>query len=792
MPSNKSQSSSQDSQSSGASQVHFTTAELKDSLRPSSILPPNPSPIRGNAARLRAKNTKENSQQQQQRSPPVSSPNSNTNSSTILGTPKSKVLRERIEFVYTSNNNNNSNSISNNKRISTERNATVTHLSFLTQEWSRRSNSISTREPSSAESQLDQSPIVSDLTSAFKSQEHIEEGIESLEEIGIVESTLPSLPSSPLPPQLPPLTQSPMASTRSRRNKRVVTPEPTTFSQLISGQRIPSVSQSTEEKDSTQGIDSQLYHSTLTNPIIDMSTFSDEHPIDPDFSPTTTSDTYESLVLESSNDLNNPFIQTGGSYAQSSTPVKTLTRSRSRQIANSKDTQIVEHVIAVELPPVPAKVKAAREADRVNKSEAKVAVAKSIARGNMSGVKTEAAGGSTNSDRSERRTSMQLRKRDDPKTKSVKDSPSKHTRSQDVLRKSSNNGSRRLDTRSSRRVAALRLGGAAMKESIESFSEEDNDAYTPESTDDGDVNYDDDEDDVVSGGDSNVNGGDDDGDDGDDDDGDDDDDDDDDSAFGLLSLRAKQRSIIRRSRRLAEVSFPAKRPKPPTPRIPSPRSPSPLVHSSGNLRRNRRASSDKSNSEEEIVPPKKRRWRGDLNHPLEPIVTSRSDPVPNSPTFPIIESTPSPSPPLPNIPTTKNVIQAPANAPLSSPTRTLLLSKSAADPFTSRLPSRIFNSSTLATTVAPSLTPTQVRGINLKGLSSARNENNGAVNKKLITEQRNDPWDLEGLERLWIKNGIQWPMRDGSLEDDKPFKVEPYSVNFIFGTALPLPEGTLL
>ncbi|KAF9184978.1 hypothetical protein BGZ51_003016, partial [Haplosporangium sp. Z 767] len=50
-----------------------------------------------------------------------------------------------------------------------------------------------------------------------------------------------------------------------------------------------------------------------------------------------------------------------------------------------------------------------------------------------------------------------------------------------------------------------------------------------------------------------------------------------------------------------------------------------------------------------------------------------------------------------------------------------------------------------------------------------------------------DEWEVKRLKQLWEKHNIQWPLRDRTLEN-KGFR-EPYSLNFVFGTALPLPRS---
>ncbi|KAG0250173.1 hypothetical protein BG011_008593 [Mortierella polycephala] len=50
-----------------------------------------------------------------------------------------------------------------------------------------------------------------------------------------------------------------------------------------------------------------------------------------------------------------------------------------------------------------------------------------------------------------------------------------------------------------------------------------------------------------------------------------------------------------------------------------------------------------------------------------------------------------------------------------------------------------------------------------------------------------DEWEVKRLKQIWEKHNIQWPLRDRTLEN-KGFR-EPYSLNFVFGTALPLPRS---
>ncbi|KAF9565489.1 hypothetical protein EC968_004075 [Mortierella alpina] len=61
--------------------------------------------------------------------------------------------------------------------------------------------------------------------------------------------------------------------------------------------------------------------------------------------------------------------------------------------------------------------------------------------------------------------------------------------------------------------------------------------------------------------------------------------------------------------------------------------------------------------------------------------------------------------------------------------------------------------------------------------------------------ESDDEWDVRRLRRIWKKYNISWPLRDRRAENEAKqkgtfqFVHEPYSIDFIFGTALPLPKS---
>ncbi|CAO3565336.1 unnamed protein product [Mortierella alpina] len=63
------------------------------------------------------------------------------------------------------------------------------------------------------------------------------------------------------------------------------------------------------------------------------------------------------------------------------------------------------------------------------------------------------------------------------------------------------------------------------------------------------------------------------------------------------------------------------------------------------------------------------------------------------------------------------------------------------------------------------------------------------------SSESDDEWDVRRLRRIWKKYNISWPLRDRRAESEAKkkgtfqFVNEPYSMDFIFGTALPLPKS---
>ncbi|KAF9923438.1 hypothetical protein BGZ67_009818 [Mortierella alpina] len=61
--------------------------------------------------------------------------------------------------------------------------------------------------------------------------------------------------------------------------------------------------------------------------------------------------------------------------------------------------------------------------------------------------------------------------------------------------------------------------------------------------------------------------------------------------------------------------------------------------------------------------------------------------------------------------------------------------------------------------------------------------------------ESDDEWDVRRLKRIWKKYSVSWPLRDRRAENEAKkngtfqFVPEPYSMDFIFGTALPLPKS---
>ncbi|KAF9962861.1 hypothetical protein BGZ70_007828 [Mortierella alpina] len=61
--------------------------------------------------------------------------------------------------------------------------------------------------------------------------------------------------------------------------------------------------------------------------------------------------------------------------------------------------------------------------------------------------------------------------------------------------------------------------------------------------------------------------------------------------------------------------------------------------------------------------------------------------------------------------------------------------------------------------------------------------------------ESDDEWDVRRLRRIWKRYNISWPLRDRRAESEAKkkgtfqFVNEPYSIDFIFGTALPLPKS---
>ncbi|KAI1321477.1 hypothetical protein EDD11_005168 [Mortierella claussenii] len=49
--------------------------------------------------------------------------------------------------------------------------------------------------------------------------------------------------------------------------------------------------------------------------------------------------------------------------------------------------------------------------------------------------------------------------------------------------------------------------------------------------------------------------------------------------------------------------------------------------------------------------------------------------------------------------------------------------------------------------------------------------------------------DIDRLQSLWIEHNVKWPLLDRS--GSEAFVGEPYSANFVFGTAVPLPRGVV-
>ncbi|KAG0207648.1 TEL2-interacting protein 1 [Mortierella sp. GBA30] len=79
---------------------------------------------------------------------------------------------------------------------------------------------------------------------------------------------------------------------------------------------------------------------------------------------------------------------------------------------------------------------------------------------------------------------------------------------------------------------------------------------------------------------------------------------------------------------------------------------------------------------------------------------------------------------------------------------------------------------------------------------SALEQDAGALQEKGILGD--DDLDVKRLKRLWQQHNISWPLRDRRIESEArkkgtlQFVVEPYSTNFVFGTALPLPKSAKL
>ncbi|KAF9109206.1 hypothetical protein BGX27_007867 [Mortierella sp. AM989] len=660
MKANKSQNNSQDdSQTSNGAQVHFTTAKLTDSLRPSFSSQPTPLPVRGNAARQRSHNPKVNSPSQPKQFLSTSLP-----ASPFLtkSQGESKPSRRRTHSLHTVKGSSNPGTA---VQQAMEEDEPRNNRQYITQEWPSQFTSISARAESQQEMD-DQSPIVDEsmiLTPGTK----------------ISASTSPST------------NRATRASARSiDKSHRIASPEPTTLSQLVSGQRLPSVSQSTMEEhqnfdrfDSDAFADQELDHFGYLPDYLE--------GISADFAPLpgTTSGTYPSSSNGSGNADNFPNEQQLPPKPPIFSPKKekieiTLSGSprRDRNAGSTANAQKREHPV-IEVPPVPNK----------NRRRKKVRDDSKDSKGPQT------------------RSNRELRKpRNTSDVDKLLDSPSKHTRLQNVLRKRG-----RKESRSPSRRVSLRQRKPVQP--IVSLIDDDSASdYKDEDISESAVE---DENSV-----SPVREG------------------------YNLEWRLKRLNKVTSSPEI-DSSNPKELDEIEDWSEESSIKPEPIINSSN----------------ESVVPPKKRRWRDalstpDSNIPRSEVLVSRPSPSPfiHSTPSPFIHSTPS---------------------PIEHPTSGERMVKA----------SKILSTSPIPATKVNSMNPVQSNGKIM--VEQKRRDDN----EERFPKAENDVWSLDRLRGLWIKHNIKWPLQDQNSEENgiesSSFAVEPYSANFVFGTALPLPKGTM-
>ncbi|KAF9206973.1 hypothetical protein BGZ49_001454 [Haplosporangium sp. Z 27] len=666
-----------ESQESGTNQVRFTTAELTDSLRPSpsSSSQPTPSSVRGNAARKRSFQLKANFQQQSSK---------------------------KIEFTHFSNNSSNDK----NKSKHQEGLEDIEKEQQPQKGEKKHDSQLNQKQglPSQSKSQVgifDQSPIVSDLASTLESTESRENGTPTISSTA-TETAEANTPKS----------RAFRSTTRSMgKRQRLISPEPTTLSQLVSGQRLPSVSQSADEHQDYNEFDSELINDQELDQIMDdLPDFQLRSSTEPEIFPTLNDDAFSihgsingsSTTEDSSPEQNQQedLTQPKQRNQQQQQQRKDQTQSERKELLSPKKENV--EVVLVVKSPRGRHAKRAEEKDRTNHLVIEVPPAPSKVKSKKE-VEIEARGHQPRTKILKRNT------RSADKSRNVQDSPSKNTRSRDHSYRESSSPSRRTSER-------LKLQSRRPNPPLPSIFDD-----LLSSGDEGEYSSELDDDEV--------------------------------SEESKASMRRLLR-LGRRPNRLTKIS-PSLSPPPSPPPIETQDSFQELVGAEDwdsfiEKSNSELGASSSNNTNDDGVPPKKRRWRDKIYTPtIEKAAVEL-------PTRQITKSTPD-----------DTILES---VRISLPKQTVAAT------------------STIRKKSFPEV-PQNNEGQKKDNITTGttRNEVESPYSKN------GDDSDVERLRGLWIKHKISWPLQDRNEQTNgkEQFRVEPYSANIVFGTALPLPKGAL-